>query len=587
MIQSIAHRGPDDSGLAIVDHGRTVLGNTRLAILDLSTAGHQPMRDESNGNIIVFNGEVYNHEEIRRALPGLGPWNSSSDTETVLRSYGALGESCVNRFRGMFAFCIWDQQREALFCARDRMGIKPFFYFTDGAGTFLFASEVRALLASGQVPRTIDQRGLEGFVRFGSVPESLTLIAGVHSLPAGNTMLVRTGRIETINPGAALSEQRPECTERETVGALRRHLERSVCEQLRSDVPVATFLSGGVDSSVITAIAARASSQPIHTITMGFEDRQLDETEYAAAVGRQYKTIQHRVKLSAEEVVNLIPEAVEKCDLPSADGLNTYLVSRAAAQSGIKVVLSGLGGDELFGGYRTFRLLQWVSRVAPVVAWSTPIARLAVAGANGSYQRGVEMLASKDLGSQYSTLRSLWSTAEMRHMGLDSADLHETQETDGKGALFTQISRLELAGYMRSTLLRDADAMSMAHSIELRVPFLDHELVEWCLETGAAEYSRGARKKQLLLEAAADLLPPQTLHRRKQGFTLPMDQWMKGPLSRFVTQGLSALRESALLPAVDLPRLEQRFRAGALPWARLWQFVVLGHWVKRHLGESQ
>jgi len=587
MIQSIAHRGPDDSGLAMVDHGGTVLGNTRLAILDLSMAGHQPMRDESNGNVIIFNGEVYNHQEIRRALPELGPWSSSSDTETVLRSYGALGESCVNRFRGMFAFCIWDHRREVLFCARDRMGIKPLFYYTDGAGTFIFASEVRALLASGRVPRTIDQRGLEGFVRFGSVPESLTLIAGVRSLPAGHTMLVRAGHMETIKPCTPICERRTECPERETVGALRRHLERSVGEQLRSDVPVATFLSGGIDSSVITAIAARASSRPIHTITMGFEESEIDETEYAAAVGRQYKTIQHQIKLSAEEIVNLIPEAVGKCDLPSADGLNTFLVSRAAVQSGIKVVLSGLGGDELFGGYRTFALLKWAWRLAPIVGWSAPVAQLAFARGGGSFERGVEMLASKDLGSQYSTLRSLWSTAEMRRMGLGAADLHETRESDGKDTLFTQISRLELAGYMRSTLLRDADAMSMAQSIELRVPFLDHELVEWCLETGAAEYSRGARKKQLLLEAAADLLPPQTLHRRKQGFTLPMDRWMRGPLSGFVTQGLSALRDSALLPAVDLPRLEQRFRAGALPWARLWQFVVLGHWVKRHIGAYQ
>jgi asparagine synthase (glutamine-hydrolysing) len=612
MIMSIAHRGPDDRGLAVVDAGRAIVGNTRLAILDLSHAGHQPMRDETNGNVIAFNGEIYNHLEIRRLLrDDRNQWNSSSDTETILRAYGAFGEACVHHLRGMFAFCIWDQRRGVIFCARDRVGIKPFYYYADAAGVFVLASEVRSLLSSGRVPRKMDQRGLAGFVRFGSVPEPWTLIAGVHSLPPGHQMVVRSGHIDSLEafwkppPTGSSGKARPENAGKETnarkensdgketsdgkktsagkeiLSALRHHLERSVGEQLRSDVPVATFLSGGIDSSVITALAARASLQPIHTITLGFDDREFDETEYALAVGHQYKTIQHRVRLSAEEVVELIPEAVQRCDLPSADGLNTYLVSRAAVKAGIKVVLSGLGGDELFGGYRTFPLLKWACRLAPMVGWSAPVASLAFRRGSGSCQRALEMLGSKDLESRYASLRSLWSVAEMREMGLGLFDFRERSES--RETLFTRISILELSGYMRNTLLRDSDAMSMAHSIELRVPFLDHELVQWCREAGAADYGRGSGKKRLLLRATADLFPPETFQRKKQGFNLPMDKWMRGPLAGFVAQGLAAVSESGILPDVDLVRLRQRFQARELPWARLWQFAVLGHWVQSHL----
>jgi asparagine synthase (glutamine-hydrolysing) len=591
MLASIAHRGPDDSGLAMIDNGRGVVGNTRLAILDLSSAGHQPMRDESNGNVIVFNGEIYNHREVRKLIPHdeRYPWKSASDTETILRAYGAFGEACVDHLRGMFSFCIWDESRGALFCVRDRIGIKPFYHYSNGQGMFAFASEVRALLGSTGVPRKIDESGLAGFIRFGSVPEPLTLIEGIRSLPAGHKMLVRSGRIEDISPfwqsrAVAWDRNRlPGSAGQETIQQLRDHLVRSVGEQLRSDVPVATFLSGGVDSSVITAVAARASSKPIHTITLGFEDREFDETEYATTISGQYKTIQHRVGLSFEQVVNLIPEAVRRCDLPSVDGVNTYLASRAAVQSGIKVVLSGLGGDELFGGYRTFRLLKWAGRVAPLVKWAAPIASFAFRG-GGAYGRGLEMISASGLEARYSSLRSLWSMTEMREMGFHP---QESDEMEKDGTLLSRVSRLELASYMRSTLLRDSDAMSMAQSIELRVPFLDHELVEWCLAIGAADYSRGSGRKRLLLQAAAGLLPAAIWQRPKQGFSLPMDKWMRGPLRSFVDRGLSAVRASGILPGVDVPRLQERFQRGGLAWARLWQFVVLGHWVEQHLGESQ
>jgi asparagine synthase (glutamine-hydrolysing) len=429
--------------------------------------------------------------------------------------------------------------------------------------------------------------GLAGLVRFGSVPEPFTLVAGIQSLPAGHRLRVQSGRIINSeafwHPGSSVygRGRRSRNDDAEAIQSLRGHLERSVSQHLLSDVPVATFLSGGVDSSVITAVAARASSRPIHTITLGFHDREFDESAFAAAVSRRYGTTQHRILLSDEEVIELIPEAVRRFDLPSLDGVNTYIVSRAAVKSNIKVVLSGLGGDELFGGYRSFRMLKWAQRLAPFIRWSAPLASRALSKADGSYQRGFEMVSSRDLSCSYASLRSLWSRAEIRQMGLNPSNQSNGIEPDW--SLLTQISWLELAGYMRSTLLRDSDAMSMAQSIELRVPFLDYRLVEWCLEAGAADYSRGSGRKLLLLRAAADLIPPEIGRRRKQGFALPMDRWMRGPLSSFVARGLSAIAQSGLLPAVDFPRLQREFQAGALPWARVWEFTVLGHWVEQHL----
>lgn len=583
MLRAIGHRGPDDRGHVVVpaEGGRAqlLLGNTRLAILDPSGAGHQPMHDATTGNWIVLNGEIYNHLEVREALRDrVERWDSGTDTETILRAYAAWGLDCLGRLRGMFAFALWDAAAGALFCARDRLGIKPFYYY-QGRGAVLFASEVRSLLASGLVPRRVDRAGVEGFVRFGSVPEPLTLVEGVGSLPAGSWMRIRGGDIEQVQ-----AYWRPEparaYTEEKSPRKVREQLERAVDEHLLSDVPVAAFLSGGIDSSVITALAARLSKRPLQTFNVGFEDSSFDESSYAEAVAERYGTEHRRVLLSDQQVAALVPEAVGAMDLPSADGVNTYVVSRAVAERGIKVVLSGLGGDELFGGYRSFSLLPRAERWSPLVGRLPGRLRSKLAGNGGSGERAAELTDPKaPLTGRYESLRSYWSGKELRAMGVSPDAGYGLPEGGAVLPSLTRVSLLELNGYMRSTLLRDSDAMSMANSLELRVPFLDHELVEYCLRVGAAHSGR----KVLLLEAAGDLLPPGIADRPKQGFVLPMERWMRTPLRGYVEEGLARLEESRLLPKVDPRALGRRFEAGSLPWSRLWVFVVLGHWVSRHL----
>ena len=582
MLGAIHHRGPDDFGRELVANtpGEVWLGNTRLAIQDLSAAGHQPMRDPQTGNWIVINGEIYNHREVRRALPAPETgWRSSGDTETVLQAYTVWGRECLERLRGMFALAIWDQAAGELWCARDRMGIKPFYFHSD-ENRFVFASEVRALLASGLVERRLNERGLAGFVRFGSLPEPLTLIEGVQSLPAGHWLRIRDGKIIeqhrywSPNPIATVNQR-----EAETINAVRQHLERAIAEHLLSDVPVASFLSGGIDSSIVTALAAQASSLPIKTFTVGFRDAELDESEYALAVARRYRTDHQRVLLTDDEAVEMVSEAVAAMDLPSADGVNTYVVSSAVARNGIKVVLSGLGGDELFGGYRSFGLLPQMERWSPLVGSLPKSLRQLAAGGGGKGQRAAEMSGARlNLSERYNTLRAMWSGDELRRMGFDSIgyDL-EVPPTALTGA--TQVSLLEMQGYMRGTLLRDSDAMSMAHSLELRVPLLDHELVECCVASQVA----GGGQKTLLLKAAGELLPDGIANRPKQGFVFPMDRWMRGALRQVVVDGLSHLSEAEVFPALDLNRLAEQFQSGQLAWARLWAFVVLGHWMKSHL----
>jgi asparagine synthase (glutamine-hydrolysing) len=578
MAAALRHRGPDDQGEDALPDDRQpslLLAACRLAILDPTPAGHQPMRDPATGHELVMNGEIYNHLEVREALGPAERWRSRSDTETVLRAYAAWGESCLARFRGMFALALWDAATRTVWCARDRLGIKPLYFYTDDQRTVI-ASEVRALLASGLVPRRIDSRGLAGFVRFGSVPEPLTLVAGVRSLPAGCWMRLRDGRLVEAQRywRAAGSATSP------VEGEARAEIERAVREHLLSDVPVACFLSGGLDSSLVTALAVRAGSGPVRTLHVTGGEPRLDESGFAAHVAAHCGTDHRAVALGEPEAAGLVARAVAAMDLPSADGVNTYLVSGAAARAGVKVVLSGLGGDELYGGYPSFRLLPLAHRTAGLVGLiPEALRRLVVQGASG--QRAAEMTARRArLVERYQALRALWSRRELRAMGLDDEVGYGIDEPDRELPIATRVSLLELTGYLRSTLLRDADALSMAHSVELRVPFLDHRLVERCLGDNVAA---GRPPKAALRRAADGLLPDGIASRPKQGFVLPLDRWMRTGLRGFVDDGLAHLGRSGALSRLDLPRLAARFDAGELPWARLWALTVLGHWLRAHL----
>lgn len=637
MVERMRHRGPDDSGVHAPGPA-VALGSTRLSIIDLSPAGHQPMPNEDGRIWLVFNGEVYNFHQVRADLERRGHrFRSRTDTEVVLHAYEEWGADGLRRLRGMFAFAVYDARAAGpdgagatVFLARDPLGIKP-LYYSAMEGTLVFASEVRALLAGCLVPRVLSPQGLGAYLLWGSVAEPLTLVEGVRSLPPGHWLRARVGaaglevsveaywRLPGGDDGSrdaagvgAWSRRAPgggpdrPVARAEAVARVRSVLEDSVRAHLVADVPVGVFLSSGVDSTAIAALAARARAG-VDTVTVVFpEDTAYSEAALARQTAHHLGTRHHEVALTGSELLRRMDEAVAVLDQPSMDGVNTYFVSWGARQAELKVALSGLGGDELFGGYRTF---TWVPRLEAIanVARLVPAAfrapsrfvdRMAFVLGDVAGKLG-EMLASPDgLASAYLASRALFSPLRVRRLLIDEMasglagpwkDRFD-EAVDGARRLgpFGRVSALELSTYMVNTLLRDTDAMSMAHSLEVRVPFVDRVVVEAVFrvpEPWRNGRSPSGAQKALLTEALADLLPREVAAQPKRTFTLPWERWLRGPLRQRVEEGMAAL-PNPLRPFLDPTEIRtvwENFLAGRTGWARPWALYVLNAWVRRHL----
>ncbi|MFZ0637688.1 MAG: asparagine synthase (glutamine-hydrolyzing) [Candidatus Acidiferrales bacterium] len=620
MMAAIEHRGPDDEGLLAAPDA--ALGMRRLSIIDLPGGG-QPVWNEAGTCAVIYNGEIYNFRELRRELESLGhQFQTHSDTEVIVHAYEAWGEDCVARLRGMFAFAIAEMPAgrdgpvTRVFLARDRFGIKPLYYAIVG-GKFLFASEVRALLVSGKIARKISPTSLASYVLFGSVGEPETLLEGVHSLPPGHRMMV-----STRNPSAP-SEPEPywnldasraawrhenRAPKLEPPQLLRSLLEDSVRRHLVADVPIGVFLSSGIDSTALTALASQERAG-IHTFTLVFPEREFSEAEIARRTARRFKTDHQELSISGEEMLARLDEAVGAFDQPSMDGINTYFVSWAARQAGLKVALSGLGSDEIFGGYSTFQTAPRLARISTLARAIPHGLRRATApifefmGGRLSHADAGRKLAGAwmnpvSLPDAYFLARSLFSPtdagellAERNQLRQDSSSrkwlrraADEAQTLEGASS----ISWLELRSYLVNTLLRDTDAMSMRHSLEVRVPFLDHPVVEYALGLSDREKLLANRPKGLLIAALRDLLPEEIVAQRKRTFTLPWAEWLRGALRARVAAGFGDW--SPLLDAV-LPRSAAQavwsdFLDGRRSWSRPWSLYVLNEWIKRNLESS-
>ncbi len=612
MVKRLGHRGPDDQGVAVLE-GETAgvaMGNTRLAILDPSPAGHQPMRDPATGDWITYNGEVYNYRELRGTLvPDPGGWRSQTDSEVVLRAYARWGSECLEHLRGMFAFAIWDARRRALFLARDRLGIKPLYYYA-GDGFFLFASEVRALLASGLVPRRLDGVALWEYLAYQSVPAPRTLIEGVRALPPGSWLTVESPG--TISQGWYwnLLEQASPAARAATAAESRRRigelLREAVALHLVSDVPVGVFLSGGIDSSAVVALVREAGQCP-RTFSVAFPERRYDESRYARQVAGRFDTDHTEILLRERDLLDQLPDALAAMDQPTGDGVNTYVLSRAVRSAGVKVALSGLGGDEFFAGYPSFtRLARAASCLglwghAPAALRSLA-AKAVAALAGSSVSAGkVAALVESDgtLATVFPVMRQVLSLPQRRAV-LTEDWVREVEDVPDPYArllqaayasapwagVLTRISYAEARTYMHDVLLRDTDQMSMAHGLEVRVPLLDHKLVEYLMGVPDALKRPNGAPKRLLVESLGPLLPEAVVRRPKQGFTLPFDAWMRGALARFCEERLSPERlgRRGILRPDRVGRLWQAFLAGRrdVSWSRLWILVVLEEWLERN-----
>ncbi|MFN5952539.1 MAG: asparagine synthase (glutamine-hydrolyzing) [Dolichospermum sp.] len=625
MQTSLKHRGPDDAGIYISTDKQAALAHTRLSILDLSAAGHQPMSTTDNRYHITFNGEIYNFQELRENLISQGEkFHSQTDTEVILKLYQKIGFNCVQHLRGMFAFAIWDDLEKTCFLARDPLGIKPLYYYQLGT-TLVFASELRAVLASGLPAINMSVEGLYGYLTTGSVPEPYTLITDIHCLPAGNWLYWHNGNTtkkqywqisftpEAISP--------PEAEE-----IVRKALLDSIQHHFISDVPVGIFLSGGIDSTTILALATQTQKSQLSTYSIAFAESEFNEGELAQKIANHFGAKHTEYQVTSSFAKSILPDFLAAIDQPSIDGFNTFCVSKVAHDHNMKVVLSGLGGDEIFGGYKSFQ------KVPQMVEWGKKLNRLPFlrTGLGLGLERWGTSPKIKRLGgflkqpptfaSAYNTFRGIFSHQEacmiINQLSIsipilpplvppyqggkpepESSSLPLIPFQEGKpestpilpplvppyqggkpesessslplarGGLGwgstpeDEVSFLELSGYMRNQLLRDSDIMSMNWGLELRVPFVDKTL----LETVAPIPSniRLAQGKKLLTQAITEI-PDWVINRPKKGFSFPFENWMNSEFGDYFDN----VHQNLNIP-LNIP---------LNPWYRRWSLAILNHW---------
>lgn len=566
------HRGPDASGDWSSPDGSCWLGHVRLSILELTEAGAQPMRSASGRTVIAFNGEIYNHLEVRQSLRPVA-WRGHSDTETLVEAWDQEGAECLRKLRGMFAFAVYDVEAKRLDLVRDRLGIKPLYFRKEGSGVS-FGSEVRVMNGGGRLDLADD--ALCTYLATGHLPGSGELGQGIRMLPAGCRVWVDgqgQGGIERWWPSATGAEAEVSSAE-EARREVRRLVEDSVRDHLMADVPVASFLSGGTDSSVVSLVAARAASQPLRTFSVGFPQKGLDERPIARLVAERAGARHTEIEVTPEDCIQWIVDGVGAMDLPSADAINSFIVSRAVRNEGLKVALSGLGGDELFGGYPSF---HDVPSLALLGLMPRGMVSLLVKGLPAKVRTKLEGAQGFDPFTLALLRRRWWSPEQLAASGVIGEVVWPVLPAKPRDA-FAAVSWAEILGYTEPMLLRDSDQMSMAVSLELRVPFFDHRLVEFAL--GLPErWKRGLPPKRLLIEAFEKDLPNEVWDRPRQGFVLPMDDWMRKTLRDFSWDGLESAKQR--LDAKWVDGVAARFERGELHWTRLWQLVVLGHYMKR------
>src|SRR3984957_2045230 len=624
MLRAIVHRGPDDEGF--LNASPAVVGSRRLSIIDLP-GGSQPIWNETETLAVVYNGEIYNFQELRRDLEGRGhSFRTHSDTEVIVHAYEQWGDACAERLHGMFAFAVLEMRQgrngraTRVFLARDPLGIKP-LYYTQAGSSFLFSSEVRSLLASGHVVPELSADSLSAYMLFGSVCEPMTMVEGVYSLPPGHYIAIETnGRIaagtpkDYVNleeralrktPGKSDSSQFSSAGAVAAPGEVRSLLDAAVKSHLIADVPVGVFLSSGVDSTALAALAAAAQNE-IHTFTVAFPDIEFSEAEIARATAKRLGTRHSELSLSGSEMADRLDEAVAAFDQPSMDGINSYFVSWAARQAGLKVALSGLGSDEIFGGYDSFTATEQVARITRAAHMVPRSLRglsgnllkksKAYRGSRDAFRKAsAAWLDPGDLPHPYFFTRALFTASTVASvLRQDTATWGDTRWGHWLGEAateaapmdsFTQVSWLELRSYMLNTLLRDTDAMSMHHSLEVRVPFLDRSLVEKVLSLPESVKKDPAKPKSLLLAAMGGLLPKEITSQKKRTFTFPWENWLRGKLGERVSAGLQdwSPHLDSHLNGRFAGSVFRDFQRGRTTWSRPWSLYVLNEWVKRNL----
>jgi asparagine synthase (glutamine-hydrolysing) len=595
MMAAIRHRGPDDEGHVV--RGPAGLSHLRLSIIDLSEAGHQPMTSRDGQKWIVFNGEIYNYIELKRELEQLGEtFRSSSDTEVLLRLYERFGPACLEKLQGMFAFAVWDEPRQTLFLARDRVGIKPLYYYLDDR-RIVFASEIKAILQCADVSRQVNVESLITYFTFGHSVAPDTMYSRIHKLLPGHYMVCTAGGTHLTqywdlsqNPSSQLGQS-------EATVEVRRILERAVTSHMVSDVPVGAFLSGGIDSSAVVAFMSQSSRQPIKTFAIGFDiGGYYNELDDARLIARHFRTDHYEKIVTQLDVRALIEKLVYHYDEPFADAANlpTFILSDFARQQ-VKVVLSGEGGDEVFGGYRrycaqtascyfhflpVFMRGQFLNKIVP----ETPRFR--------RVRKVLETLSIQEEAVRYGTWLALF-TEEAKAEMFDQTLRGTLQKFDSYWSYREYYNRLpsedrinrilytDLKGWLADTYLEKLDKAAMAVGLEGRVPFLDHRLIEYVFGLPGTWKVRRLTTKWLLKKALGGVLPDRTLYKPKHGFAVPVDEWFRGQLKNFLRDVLfdSDPRRSAYFRPAQVDKIFQQHIRGERNFGmQLWALLNFELW---------
>lgn len=607
MTDVIAHRGPDDEGWYI--DGPAGLGSRRLSIVGLGD-GHMPLCTEDESLWVVYNGEIYNHPELRRHLEARGyRYRTGADTESILHAYREYGDAFVERLRGMFAIALWDRNQRKLILARDRLGIKPLYVQRDGAA-LRFGSEIKSILCDPEVPREIDLDGLNFFMAYLAAPPPYTLFKGIHKLQPGEMLIWRGGEVSTRvywTPEITFAPRQERTGE--MVDELRERLRGAVRDHLMADVPLGAFLSGGVDSSVLVALMHGEIGPGFKTFSIGFEGHSLfDETEHARAVAQQYQTDHYERRLKPADLLTALDDITWQLDEPLADSscLPVYFVSQLAAEH-VKVVLSGDGGDEILAGYRKYqgeyfrRYVSWMpgamqsvlanaamrlpeSRSGGVMDLLRQVKKFFRGFSPDPFQRHLQWAIHFEDALRAQTLHP----AVRKQIDLSAVTQHRRRLFDAlpPGDDLNRMLWVDLRQNLPDDMLTKVDRMSMLHSLESRVPFLDHELVEFAFRLPGSVKLRGKTTKWILKKAFADRLPASILHRRKHGFDVPVGEWFKHELRDVIEDVCSdeTVRRRGLFEPAAIKRLAGDHFAGRRDYNnQLWILLSLERWQRQFL----
>jgi len=607
MTDALSHRGPDDSGTYIDNSAapHAALGHRRLSIIDLSPHGHQPMPNEDKKIWIVLNGEIYNYEALREELKAKGHlFSSNTDTETVLHLYEELGEDCVNRLNGMFAFAIWDDRKKELFMARDRFGKKPLLYHYKN-NTFSFSSEFASLLAGGLVPKEVNREAINYYLSFGYIPAPLTIYRDVFKLPPAHILILKGGNITVKRYWKLDYSKKIDIPEEDAAEEVTRLLKEAVKARLRSDVPLGAFLSGGVDSSITVALMSEVSGRRVKTFCIGFDDERYDETKYARIIAKKFNT-EHSEFIVRPNALEILPLLVERYGEPYADSscIPSYYVAREAKKH-VTVVLNGDGGDEMFAGYERYEAMLISERynaLPPFIrsAIKRIISSLPSKRNERGFVRKVKRFSSAlELPAAKRYLRwqsiffddmkeSLYSKDfENSLHGKESADwLTPYIKTSKEIGMLDGILSADVNMYLPNDLLVKMDIVSMANSLEARSPFLDYRVAEFAASLPESYKIKNGVKKYILKKSMSPLVPRENLHRRKMGFGVPVGSWFRGEMKDFLRDNLlssKSLGRGYFNPAAikSIVALHEGFREDFS--FQLWALLMLELWHKRFI----